>query len=119
MRNFRELDIWKDAIVLVQEVYVLIEVLPNIEKFGLQSQISRCVVSIPSNIAEGSAKSSQKDFVRFLEISLGSAFELETQLIICGNIGFIPEIKVSAMIGKLHILQKRINSLISYSKTKF
>ena len=70
MRNFRRLDVWNDARFLVKEVYVITSKLPSSEKSGLISQINRCVVSIPANIAEGSAKDSQKDFIRFLQISL-------------------------------------------------
>ena len=89
MRNFRKLDIWNDARFLVKEVYILTSKLPSTEKFGLTSQINRCSISIPANIAEGCAKDSQKDFVRFLQISLGSAFEWETQIIICKNLNFL------------------------------
>lgn len=119
MRNFRDLDVWKDAIALVKEIYVLIDKLPDSEKFGLRSQISRCSVSIPANIAEGCAKDSQKDFVRFLQISLGSAFELETHLVICKELSFITPEEEKDAINKLNVLQKRINALIKYSKTKF
>lgn len=119
MRNFKELDIWKDSISLVKEVYLLIETLPDEEKFGLRSQISRCVISIPANIAEGCAKDSQKDFVRFLQISLGSAFEFETHLIICNNLAFINYEDFELIIERIKILQKRIHSLIKYSKSKY
>ncbi|WP_248723296.1 four helix bundle protein [Seonamhaeicola sp. ML3] len=114
MRNFRELDIWKDSITLVKKIYSLIENLPETEKFGLKSQISRCVVSIPANIAEGCAKDSQKDFVRFLQISLGSAFELETHIIICSELSYFKYPK--ELIAEINVIQKRIKSLINYSK---
>jgi four helix bundle protein len=113
MRNFRELDIWKDSILLVKEVYLLTE------KFGLKSQISRCAVSIPSNIAEGCAKDSQKDFVRFLQISLGSAFELETHFVICRELSYFSFEDEKMFNEKLIVLQKRINALIKYSKSKY
>lgn len=119
MRNFKELDIWKDSISIVKEVYSLIDKLPASENFGLKSQISRCVVSIPSNIAEGCAKDSQKDFVRFLHISLGLAFELETQFVICRELSFITLEDEKELNEKLISLQKRINALIKYSKTKY
>ena len=115
MRNFRELDVWKDSINLAKEVYLLIEKLPDSEKFGLRSQISRCVVSIPANIAEGSANDSQKDFVRFLQISLGSAFELETHIIICKELSFISIADENILNEKINILDKRINTLMKYS----
>ncbi|MFS4469725.1 four helix bundle protein [Maribacter sp. 2210JD10-5] len=118
MRNFRELEVWKDARKLVKEVYILSKLLPESEKFGLISQINRCVVSIPANIAEGSAKYSQKDFVRFLQISLGSAYELESHLILCGDLEFVSNEKISEIIRKTQVLQKRIASLIKYNNSK-
>lgn len=116
MRNFRDLEVWQDSRQLVNVVYNLIEQLPHSEKFGLKSQISRCVISIPANIAGGCAKDSQKDFVRFLQISLGSAFELETHLIICSDLSYFELDNI--LLTKIHKLQKRINALIKYSKTK-
>ena len=80
MRNFRKLNIWNESIHIVTIVYELIKKLPDSEKLGLYSQLFRAAVSIPSNIAEGCAKDSQKDFARFLKISLGSSFEVETQI---------------------------------------
>jgi four helix bundle protein len=117
MRNFRDLEIWKEGVNLVKEIYDLIKILPESEKFGLKSQISRCVVSIPANIAEGCAKDSQKDFVRFLQISLGSSFELETHLIICYELEYFQNDE--SLIEKIHSLQKRINALIKYSKRNY
>ncbi len=114
MRNFRDLEIWKDSINLVKGVYKLTSDLPNTEKFGLISQMNRCSVSIPSNIAEGCSKDSQKDFIRFLQISLGSAFELETQLEICIELGFIKREDVKMTFESLNKLQKQIKSLINY-----
>lgn len=118
MRNFRDLEIWKDSLKLVKEIYKLTIDLPNAEKFGLISQMNRCSISIPSNIAEGCAKDSQKDFVRFLQISLGSAFELETQLEICIELGFLKREKVKRTFESVIKLQKQIKSLINYSKTQ-
>lgn len=118
MRDFRKLDIWKSAINIVTDVYTLLESFPKKEKFILSSQISRAVVSIPSNIAEGCAKDSQKDFVRFLKISLGSSFEVETQIIIGMKLGYIGDRSGQELIDKLRILQKRINALSKYAKTK-
>lgn len=117
MRNFRNLEVWNESITLVKNIYELIEKLPDFEKFGLKSQIARCVVSIPSNIAEGCAKDSQKDFVRFLQISLGSIYELETHLIICFELSYISE--VEEMIREIHKLQKKINALIKYAKSNY
>lgn len=114
MRNFRDLEVWKDSILLVKRIYSVTNFFPNEEKFGLVSQINRCSVSIPSNIAEGCSRTSQKDFSRFLQISLGSTFELETQIEIAKEIGFIDAILYLEIITELNIIQKRIQSLKKY-----
>lgn len=80
--NFRKLDIWTNSMNLVRLSYQEIADLPNEERFGLKSQISRSAVSIPSNIAEGSGRNSNKEFAQFLSIALGSSYELETQLVL-------------------------------------
>ena len=118
MRNFRDLEIWRDSIKLVKEIYKLTDSLPEQEKFGLKSQMNRCSISISSNIAEGCAKDSQKDFVRYLQISLGSAFELETQIEICVELNFIKRESVIAISNSLVKLEKQIKALINYSKTQ-
>ncbi len=82
MRNFKELKIWQKGFDIAVDCFKLTEDFPSVQKFALTSQINRSGVSIPSNIAEGSSRSSEKDYNRFLEISLGSCFELETQLLI-------------------------------------
>lgn len=87
--NFKNLNIWKLSIELANEIYAASDLFPKNEEFGLKSQIRRCAVSVPSNIAEGSSRSSDKDFNRFLEISLGSLFELQTQLIIANARNYI------------------------------
>jgi four helix bundle protein len=87
MHNFRQLNIWKDARSLVKDVYLLTSNFPSDEKFGLKSQINRCAISVPSNIAEGSARGTNKDFAHFLRISLGSLFEMETQLLLAVDLG--------------------------------
>ena len=116
MRNFRDLDIWKEARILVKEIYILTEFLPENEKFGLISQINRCAISIPSNIAEGCAKSSNKDFCRFLEISLGSCYELETQLILCSDLEFISLEIAETKIIFIQNLERKIGSFINFLK---
>ena len=82
MRDFKELKIWQKGMEIVSATYDAVEKLPNEEKFGLRSQCSRAAVSIPSNIAEGSARKSVAHFIQYLETSLGSTYELETQVII-------------------------------------
>jgi len=82
MHNFKDLKVWQKSMDLAIDIYKATSLFPRDEKFGLVSQIKRCSVSIPSNIAEGSGRGSDKEFNHFLNISQGSAFELETQLII-------------------------------------
>jgi len=84
---------------------------PATEKFGLVSQMNRSAVSIPSNIAEGCTRKTSINFARFIEIALGSSFELETQIIIATNIDYISNEQAEIIIAELNILQKRINAL--------
>jgi four helix bundle protein len=114
MRNFRELDIWKESRILVKEIYFLMIQMPEEEKFGLTSQMKRCSISIPSNIAEGCAKKSNKDFARFLEISLGSCYELETQLILSVDLDFLQENKINNIINSTQLIEMKITSFINY-----
>ncbi len=113
MRDYKNLNIWDNGIQIVKQVYVLVEKLPLSEKFGLKSQLSRAAVSIPSNIAEGCSRNSDIEFKRFLEIAMGSLFEVETQITICEELNFLiledtKEIKI--LLAKE---AKMINSLIS------
>ena len=89
MKNFKKLKIWHKGIDIVKEVYKIANLLPERERYGLISQITRASVSIPSNIAEGSSRRSGKDYFRFLEIALGSSFEVETQMIIIENLNYV------------------------------
>ncbi|WP_417785326.1 four helix bundle protein [Tenacibaculum sp.] len=116
MRNFRNLDIWKEGIEIVKQVYNLSEKLPLEEKFGLKSQITRAVISIPSNIAEGSSRNSEIEFKRFLEISMGSLFEVETQLVIVEKLGFVSSEELRFIFELLEKEAKMINSLINKIK---
>lgn len=88
MRNFKELKIWQKGFQIAVNCFKLATSFPKEEKFGISSQVTKAAVSIPSNIAEGSSRSSEKDYNRFLEISLGSSFELETQLLIAAAVNY-------------------------------
>jgi len=103
--NFRELNIWKDSLQLVKQVYLLISELPKDEKFGLIAQINRCAVSIPSNIAEGSGRTSEKEFLHFLNISISSSYELETQLTLVEE---LYNINTKELIEKITSIKKMI-----------
>ncbi len=89
MHQFKELLIWKKSRIFCFEIYALTSSFPSDEKFGITNQLRRASVSIPSNIAEGSSRNSNKDFARFLEIAIGSAYEIETQLLIASDLGFL------------------------------
>lgn len=111
MHNFRELKIWQVAIELVKDIYHLTKSFPQEEKFGLISQIQRSAISIPSNIAEGSGRGSDKDFIRFLDIAVGSAFELETQLIISAEIKYTNQTEIHNILDNLKNLQNMFHGL--------
>ncbi|MBL1221220.1 four helix bundle protein [Chryseobacterium sp. L7] len=107
--NFKNLNIWKLAIELADEIYAVTDSFPKSEEFGLKSQLRRCTVSVASNIAEGSSRSSNKDFNRFLEISLGSLYELQTQVIISSNRSYFESSKNEIIENKITELQRMIS----------
>ena len=114
MINFRELEIWKRSFELVNTVYESTLQLPDNEKFGLTSQIRRCAVSIPSNIAEGCSRTSNKEIARFLEIALGSSFELETQLLITIKRKMLENKQMGSIMDELNQVQKMISAFRSH-----
>ena len=113
MHNFRKLNIWLDAMLLAKEVYLITSKFPKEEKYGMVSQINRCSVSVPSNIAEGSSRSSNKEFSHFVKISLGSLFELETQMILSNEFGIINEQELNNITSRIIILQKMLVKFLS------
>lgn len=118
MRNFREFEIWQKARKLVKDIYLATDSFPAKERYGLSSQIQRAAVSIPSNIAEGCSRRSEVDFARFLEIAQGSAFEVETQLILANDIGYLNDNSLAELLSEIHTLQKQINKLITVIRRK-
>ncbi|WP_371922416.1 four helix bundle protein [Bizionia sp. M204] len=92
MHRFKDLEVWKKSRLFCVEIYSITSKFPESEKFGLSNQLRRASVSIPSNIAEGSSRHSNKDFTRFLEIAIGSAYEIETQLLIASDLNFINKV---------------------------
>src|SRR5690606_40019983 len=93
MHNFKELKVWQNAMSLTKAIYLITDQFPDKERFGLTSQIRRSAVSIPSNIAEGSGRGTDKDFVHFLHITFGSACELETQIILANELTYISHLQ--------------------------
>lgn len=112
MRDFRQYEVWKKAVDFTTYIYKLTEIFPPYERFGLVNQLNRASVSIASNIAEGAARTSEKDFTHFLEISLGSSFEVETQLLISRNLKYISEDEYLKIMRELDVLQKQLNQFI-------
>jgi four helix bundle protein len=113
--NHKELDVWKKSIVLVKNIYQLTQSFPDSEKYGLTSQIRRSAVSIPSNIAEGSARNSDKEFIHFLYYSMGSIAELETQLIISQELEYLSN---DSIMNSIIEVRKMLTGLIKYLKSK-
>jgi four helix bundle protein len=118
MKNFRELIIWNQGVELAVHAYDLTKQLPREEVYELASQIKRAVVSVPSNIAEGCSRATNKDFIKFLRTSLGSAFELETDLIIADRLKYIKSADVQKFLSALHIEQRQINTYMSTMRGK-
>lgn len=110
MRDFRKLDIWVDAVEFATMVYSTTHDFPNHEKYGMVSQMNRSVVSIASNIAEGCSRRTNTEFSRFLDLAMGSAFELETQIEISKKVNLIENAMSISLITQLHSIQKRINA---------
>jgi len=116
MSHFRKILVWQKSILLVTKVYKVTRTFPKEETFGLTSQIRRSSVSIPSNIAEGSGRESNKDFLRFLYISLGSLFEMQTQLEIAKNIIYINEEEFNLLYEDSREIERMLASLIKKLK---
>jgi four helix bundle protein len=112
-RDFRKYPVWQEATDYATYVYEVTGKMPWFEKKGLCDQLQRAAVSISSNIAEGAARSSDADFAHFLDFALGSAFEVETQLKIATNVGYLDEEHYQEMISKLSSIEKQLNGLIS------
>ena len=114
MANYKDLKVWQISMDLVVDVYSVISNFPQVERFALSDQIRRCSVSIPSNIAEGAGRNHTKEFVQFLSVSLGSLYELQTQLEIAKRVGYIANIQ--ELDNKTLEIEKMLNALISSIK---
>lgn len=116
MHNFRELEVWKKAIHLTTLFYQYSKDFPKEELFGLTSQSRRSVVSIPSNIAEGAGRESNKQFSQFLSIALASSFEFETQILIARNLEYLSEEYYELIFNELKHIQNMLIKLIQNYK---
>ena len=136
-RNFREYKVWQDAVAFASEVYKVTAEMPWFEKKGLCDQLQRAVVSISSNIAEGAARPSDADFAHFLDTALGSAYEVETQLLIAKNVGYIDDnerrrtiddrrrtkddngaMTFEKLLSDIQVIEKQLANFISFIRKK-
>jgi four helix bundle protein len=112
--SYRDLDVWQQARVLVKIIYQLTRSFPKDEQFGLISQLRRAVVSVPSNIAEGCGRNHFKDSTRFFFMARGSLYEVETQLIVSSDLGFLPEQEMETALSQITRCKKLLNGFINY-----
>jgi len=117
VKDYKELEVWKKGILLVLQVYELIKVFPKEERYALTDQIKRAAVSIPSNIAEGASRNTTKEFVQFLYITLGSASELETQMVIAEKLCYMKS--DSKLLSEITVIRKMLNALITSLKKQY
>ena len=112
--KYTELDIWKETRKLVNDVYVLTKKFPKEEIYGITSQIRRCAVSVPSNIAEGIGRRTSKDTIQFLHISRGALYELETQLYLSSDQNYISKNDLSVVLSQIDRCLRLLNGFINY-----
>jgi len=112
IRTFRDLLVWQKAMILVTDVYRASSEFPKSEQYGLTSQLRRCAVSIPSNIAEGFGRDSTNDYLRFLSIANGSLYESQTQLEIARNLDFLSEQQFTQLLEQAREIERMLSSLI-------
>ena len=115
-KSHKDLKVWQRSLEFVTVIYTLTNNFPQSEKFGLTNQIRRSAVSIPSNIAEGSARNHDKEFIQFLYIALSSASELDTQIRISVNLEFLNKEKSKELLEELDSISKMIQGLIRFVK---
>ncbi|MFV0176253.1 four helix bundle protein [Empedobacter falsenii] len=118
MKTHKDLDVWKLSIEFVTDIYNLTKDFPKEEQFGLTNQIRRASVSIPSNIAEGAGRRSDKEFLQFLYISMGSIQEIDTQLLISLNLNYLTKSEYEILLTKLDQISKMISGLIKFVKER-
>ncbi|HPG09227.1 MAG TPA: four helix bundle protein [Saprospiraceae bacterium] len=113
MRDYKNLEIWRLGMEIASIIYELVDQMPSIERYNLQSQMIRSAISVPSNIAEGAGRSSEKEFKRFLEIALGSLYELETQLILTKQRYSIENLDFDELFELINKEQRKVSSFIN------
>ena len=111
-KSYKELIVWKKAMKVAKETYYLTRKLPKEELYALTNQMRRCAISIPSNIAEGNARSTRKDYANFLRIAAGSKAELKTQLLLAVEIGYLKSSDIEGLSKMLEEIGKMLNAMI-------
>ena len=117
-RSYRDLVAWQKAMKFVTEIYSVTQRFPNEERFGITNQLRRAAVSIPSNIAEGQARFSQREFHHFLSQARGSLVEIETQLLIASDLKYLPVAKAKDLLATADELGRILNGLIASIKSR-
>ena len=118
IRDYKDLEVWQEAVELCTDIYRLAESLPAQERYGLCSQMCRAAVSIPSNIAEGYGRGSRGDYSRFVKIARGSAAELETQLILAEKLGMVEAVAVTDVMVRLQGVRRLVHGLTKALESK-
>ena len=116
MHNYKQLEIWKLSRNFCVPIYKLTATFPESEKFGLISQLRRACISVPSNIAEGSGRNSDKDFIKFLQYAVGSCREIDTQLLISCDLNFVTEQDIQPLTTELQRIMSMITNFIQKLK---
>ncbi|MCE5251577.1 four helix bundle protein [bacterium] len=112
MKSYRDLVVWQKSMALVTEIYLLTKDFPKEELYGITSQIRRSAVSIPSNIAEGYGRNSTQDYIRFLQIACGSLYEMQTQLEIAVNLGYLDKDRSLTVLQNINEIERMLNTLL-------
>lgn len=112
-RDYKDLIVWQKAMDLTVEVYALVKRLPKEELFALSDQMRRAVISIPSNIAEGEGRNSDKELIKFLLIARGSLWELSTQIEICERLGYLEQYETTVATDLITEISKMLNALLA------
>lgn len=116
MKNHQDLEVWQKSMDLVVKIYKQTKKFPKEELYGFTSQIKKSVISIPSNISEGASRNSDKEFIRFLYIALGSSSELETQVLIAARLGYI--YTLGEILKEIEAIKKMLQGLIRQVKNR-
>jgi four helix bundle protein len=118
MRTHKDLNVWKNSVDMVVEIYHLTCLFPKEEMFCLTRQLRRAAISVPSNISEGAARNQKREFIRFLRISGGSLAEIETQVVIACRLNYVKESDVVELTGRIYKIRAQVSGLIKNLEQK-